>query len=715
VPKGLDCRLDQSRRYRADLYTALVVSLSVFWLFLATLGQPVMTWDEGVTIRREARMRKWLEAVVNPPHGISRERFFREPVISMMWPFAREEPDGHPPFYAVIGNVGWWLGQAWLPPMEAHRLGPVILFGGTCGVMCLFMSRRWGRLAAVAAVSTWVLMPRVFAHAHLASYDGPLACLWFLTVAAFWKAREGWAQSFTRGVVWSISFAVLLAFAAATKFTGWLIPLPLLVWTLGAAARSLKREGRPSVASRACLCLAIPVLLVPFELSLVREIRDIEAGLSGDEDPKLRAKRAADIVRGSAPHPLNAGIYLTAVIWFATYGSMALLRRRGGQGNDAVELQTGSFSSPQPLSTRGQGERKTTHNRSVCPTAETWAAVALVPALTVILVPNWWRDPLRGISIFLWSNLSRQNTTWIPTHFFGTFYEFSLPWYNTLAWTFLTIPPLTLLLVTIGIIATWIVWRGNRTESQSREQSAGQRALQAAGEAEIVQREQGSLAWLLFWNATTLLIIRALPSSPGHDSERQLIGSFPFLACMSGVGVEWLRRIISRLGGSLLANSLAWGGVVVAAVWSAADIWHYRTAPLSYYTELVGGLRGAAKLGLEPTYYWDALDQQAIDWLNANTSAGEKVLFCNYPDTLEYLRLWGTLRVEIDPLQLGITRWYVLQNRPGLYWWNEEGRSPVDRWLAEHGRAAYTHELDGVTLIWIFPFAEYERAIHEAH
>src|SRR5262245_58450649 len=297
-----------------------------------------MTWDEGVTIQREARMRKWLETVVNPPPGISRERCFQEPVISMMWPFAREEPDGHPPFYAVIGNIGWFLGNAWLPPMESYRLGPAILFSVTCGVMYIFVARRWGRLAAVAAISTWIFMPRLFAHAHLASYDVPLACLWFLTVAAFWKAREGWVKSFSRGLVWSICFAVLLSCAAATKFTGWLIPIPLLAWTLGAAIRVLKREGLGSVwkLSRVTLCFAIPVVLAPQALLLVREIRKIEAGLQPiqNEDSQDRAKRAADAYRSAsltAPLKFNYAIYAAAVVWIAIYLSIPVLRSSRGK------------------------------------------------------------------------------------------------------------------------------------------------------------------------------------------------------------------------------------------------------------------------------------------------------------------------------------------------------------------------------------------------
>ena len=43
--------------------------------------------------------------------------------------------------------------------------------------------------------------------------------------------------------------------------------------------------------------------------------------------------------------------------------------------------------------------------------------------------------------------------------------------------------------------------------------------------------------------------------------------------------------------------------------------------PLSYFSPLVGGLPGATKLGMEPTYYWDALSPEARRWLAENTAA----------------------------------------------------------------------------------------------
>jgi hypothetical protein len=697
------------RSISADAWLALCVFACAVSLLLATLDQPATTWDEGLTILRESQMRRWCALVIDPPDGVDRIQLFREPAISLMWPFAREEPDGHPPFYAVIGNIGWWLGSGWLAPREAHRLGPATLFAVTCAVLYLFMARRFGRFAGFTAVGVWMLMPRFFAHAHLASYDVPLTCLWFLTIAAFWKAREGWHLSLIRGVSWSAIFALLLGCAAATKFTGWLIPIPLLAWTCFAGARALSRDGLACLPKlgRVLACLAIPVALAPVELMALREVRQTAANLPmvPRENSQARGKRAAEIVRMlPSTHPLNAAIYCGAGIWIAIYGWMVVrcIRSKGACSTTRHSNAVGVQTAKSQLRKNQGGQAK-----AVYPTAETWAAAALVPAVTLTLVPNWWHDPLRGIGIFLWSNLTRQATTWIPTHFFGTHYEFSLPWYNTLAWTVLTIPPLSLFLVVTGLLATCVGLR----RSTSATAHAG---TPPAHDNAVAHVNRGSLAWMLLLNAATLLVIRALPGSPGHDGERQLLGSFVFLACIAGIGAEWLRACLGKRLTLIAANSVVGCFVLLALIWSAAAIWHYRTAPLAYYTELIGGVRGAARLGLEPTYYWDALDQRTIDWLNANTRDGEKIRFCNYPESFRYLCEWGILRAEIRPDRPGSTRWYVLQNRPGLYLWNPpDGRGPADRWLAEHGRAEYVHELDGVPLIWVFPFDEYERATQQ--
>ena len=68
-----------------------------------------------------------------------------------------------------------------------------------------------------------VCQPRLWAHAHFASLDGPLTSCWLLAWAAFEPRRP----TVLRAVLWGIA----LGMAMSCKATGWLAPLPFLVWT----------------------------------------------------------------------------------------------------------------------------------------------------------------------------------------------------------------------------------------------------------------------------------------------------------------------------------------------------------------------------------------------------------------------------------------------------------------------------------------------------
>ena len=86
-----------------------------------------------------------------------------------------------------------------------------------------------------AAVVALMLLPRLFAHVHFASFDGPLTSCWILAWAAFAPARESWRRT--------VLFGVVLGMTLSSKATGWIAPVPFLVWALlyrdRAAARAL--------------------------------------------------------------------------------------------------------------------------------------------------------------------------------------------------------------------------------------------------------------------------------------------------------------------------------------------------------------------------------------------------------------------------------------------------------------------------------------------
>ena len=99
------------------------LGLVVLVLMLVTEPLLPIVWDEGFTLFRFSRVRGWLAALrdpeafaaswnsrdfgvemddhVRPPRAgeiNSRSKLFSPRVVAWFWPFARDEPHGHPPF-----------------------------------------------------------------------------------------------------------------------------------------------------------------------------------------------------------------------------------------------------------------------------------------------------------------------------------------------------------------------------------------------------------------------------------------------------------------------------------------------------------------------------------------------------------------------------------------------------------------------------------------
>jgi hypothetical protein len=101
-----------------------------------------------------------------------------------------------------------------------------------------------------------------------------------------------------------------------------------------------------------------------------------------------------------------------------------------------------------------------------------------------------------------------------------------------------------------------------------------------------------------------------------YDGERLFLPVFPLLAMVSGIGFQGLW---DRAGGR--------GGLraVLGVFLAAQSIGLVSTFPfgLSYYNLLVGGLPGAERLGLELTYWGDAVDPVLLGELAERAEAGD--------------------------------------------------------------------------------------------
>lgn len=305
-------------------------------------------------------------------------------------------------------------------------------------------------------------------------------------------------------------------------------------------------------------------------------------------------------------------------------------------------------------------------------------AIPVGLAIYVLVNPPLWHDFVPTLLTHL--RLNTQRTLNISTLFLGQVYDLKhpLPWYNTLAWLVMATPVHLLVLGGVGVWAALL--RGDRT------------ALSLAA------------------HASALLLVRAVPGTPPHDGVRLFLPALGLWCLLAGVGAQrLLQAVAARDPRRRAAVTVA---LVVAMIAGAVNLARYYPQPLSHYSLLVGGLRGATALGMEPTYWWDALDQPALAWLNTHTAPDQAVAYSTAAN-IGLLRQWGWLTAaQAD--RRGEFQWYVLQNRPGLM-------SPADRYLVDHEAPAYARYAGGheagrapwdlrVPLLWVYRGDQYRAA-----
>lgn len=278
-------------------------------------------------------------------------------------------------------------------------------------------------------------------------------------------------------------------------------------------------------------------------------------------------------------------------------------------------------------------------------------------AVFFALNPPLWHNPVGGVAQFFYLNTHRENYN-IAIEFLGHRADLNhpLPWWNTLFWLAVTVPPGLLLALAVSPVIMGRKYKGFPVP----------------------------LSALLC--AAALLIVRALPHVPVHDGTRLFIAAFPFVGIAAGCALARLfQRGGIRRAAAVLALATSLYGTVL-----------YFPNGLSYYNILIGGVGGAESRGMEPTYYWDSLNGDVLAWLNSHTPEEEAVLFAPFSTaTLELYRQEGTLTARAmtlsrlrsivtqnkvaqnktdEKLDIPRFRWYVSQSRSGAY-------SPIDKML----------------------------------
>jgi len=207
---------------------------------ILTLAGPGITIDEPLDVRPGRTYLATLRA-----RGL---RFFDRATIDAVY---RDNAE-HPPLGRWLLGIASTLGEPFeinamgsRDPVGVYvlsgRLAPALAFGALVALVSGSAGRRYGRAAGLVAGLSLVMMPRAFAHAHLAALDTFIAFFWTLALLSATRAAEGSrpvAGMGLAGLAWGL--------ALLTKIHAWFLPPIVLAWAL-----SRMRPGRAVAACSA--------------------------------------------------------------------------------------------------------------------------------------------------------------------------------------------------------------------------------------------------------------------------------------------------------------------------------------------------------------------------------------------------------------------------------------------------------------------------------
>jgi hypothetical protein len=252
----------------------------------------------------------------------------------------------------------------------------------------------------------------------------------------------------------------------------------------------------------------------------------------------------------------------------------------------------------------------------VCRRWSWWRAGLIVlgvaPLVTLALCPMWWAAPLARPLHFVLKEFLHTDLIWnFDTYYLGEVYPGHLPWHNAIVLPAVSVPPWTLALALVAALSWFWTWDA------------------ALG------------LWLMA--AAVVPALRLLPQCPAHDGIRLMLPSIACLAPLAGLGFAVLIRRWSLLGSGRGRALLA--AAVVALNARAVVAMH--PFELSYYSEAVGGLAGAARLGFEVTFWSDAMTPQVLQEIQDRLPPRAKIVLFPSMQARTLLRQWKFWRSDL--------------------------------------------------------------------
>jgi uncharacterized membrane protein (DUF441 family) len=214
-------------------------------------------------------------------------------------------------------------------------------------------------------------------------------------------------------------------------------------------------------------------------------------------------------------------------------------------------------------------------------------------------------------------------------------------------------------------------------------------------------KNDGGLVWLLIISAIVSILPFAFGKSLLYDDDRLFMPVYPYIAALAGIGFAWFyKKVISLLEKSKKFK-LQWLVPVILGILFIApqvfSIIKYYPHLLSYYSEGVGGLKGATNLGMETTY-WCETYGETLDYINKN--AKDHDIIWAECDNINAYKQFGMLRSNVFCVDTFTpdANWFLFQYRQSEYGKGGAESYPAYQYL--HGKTPiFEINIDGVPLL----------------
>lgn len=286
------------------------------------------------------------------------------------------------------------------------------------------------------------------------------------------------------------------------------------------------------------------------------------------------------------------------------------------------------------------------------------AACLIALGVAWLVDPGLWHHPIDQVKLFFKLSTQRARYVAIPTYYFGKVYWFNLPWHHPLVMIFGSMPAVTPLFMLGGAVRS-------------------------------IKRHFRDDGFVILLSAPVFIAAFIMPGAPGHDGIRLFMPVFPFIAALTGFGFI---LIVERIKNKKVTAALA----ALALIPGLVGIIRWHPYELSYYGGLLGGARGAHKLGMESTYWFDVLNpENEASVVKATEGA---------PRTFKLSLLPILWRIETGRLGPDATAttdnpyWLLAIARQGML-------SDIQRLIMEYGSPRWELRVDGIRLAALFEYS----------